>query len=280
MPRHSGRSSNSGNRGSVKRWQAMSKTGGKAQASQIWLLQKQTNKLLKRSEDRRKLIQFKHSFSQHIASPTGEITGPSYGHQALIAPNVWEKVFNTTDANMNQNQFNGHSIGLEYRFDVETDKNPVTYTIMVLRARKDTATEFAHDTGNGVTLTKDVHYTHSSLGTVQGSGMVMVNKSCFDILYVKKGMVGPTVDDTALATSTATTSIADNNVMGYVRIPWKRTLKTDGKASASENKYFKGMTVADVDPTDQIHLYCFANNYGTQICNFYGNMIISGHVTA
>lgn len=264
----------------VTKASALSKTSADDQAKQLVKIQKQTSKLLKRTENRRKKIYYQHTIDKKVLAPTGGIFAPHYSHTPIINPEAWKGVFNTQSIDMKQSKFQGISIGMEYRLDILTGDNPVTYTIMVLRARKPTATEFAHDTMNGNVLQDGVHFTRAALGVVQGAGMYMINKECFEVLYLKKGMVGTTVSATVALDSAKTQTIGENQIGGYVRIPWKKTLYADGKGLTGNDKFYRTMTVKEVDPADQIHVYCFANNYGEQIVNFYANMIISGYVTA
>ena len=271
-----------------KTW-AASKKSSSSQASQIMALQRQINRLDLRTRDSLKYVQY----HLDLSSPIGTVTGPSHSTWNLIQPDLWQPIFQTKTSEfqaLTPDKFRGRSIGLEIMAQIGEmvtgtvpSLDPITCTLFVASLRKEVAKQFVDQTSNGVNLVEDVHFCKAQMGTLQGSGMVMLNKGIFKIRYVKRFMLGGNTDFYKEADDepvSKTTNLKDNNRRMYIKLPYKNLLKDDGpdNRDADEPSGFKTLTVDTVDPADQLYVFCFANSYADQTVSLHGNMVITGVV--
>lgn len=279
----------------VKKSTALSKTGAKSQAKQILKLQRQVDSLNRNVRDNTKWTQYSMSLNASV----GSVEAPTYSTWNLIQPKLWEPIFQTRSSGnlalWTPSKFRGRSIGLEIMAQLgsitgvttEMSQEPVTATIFVASLRKETAKQFVDATSNGTDLTADVHYRKTSLGTLQGSGLVMLNKGFFKVRYVKRFMLGGVTnfygdgdgmpDDKAQAT----TSLYDNNRRFYIKIPYKNVIKDAGPnlRTTSAASGFKDLDIDEIEPHDQLYVFCFSNAYLDQAVSIHANMVITGNCT-
>jgi len=278
----------------VKKSTAMSKTGAKAQSKQILKLQRQVDSLNRNVRDNTKWTQYSMSLNATVR----DVTAPTYSTWNLIQPKLWEPIFQTrSSGNINlwtPSKFRGRSIGLEIMAQIgsitgvtaELSQEPITATLFIASLRKETAKQFVDATSNGVDLVEDVHYRKTSMGTLQGSGMVMLNKGFFKVRYVKRFMLGGVTNfyggDEGMPESPApTTNLKDNNRRMYIKIPYKNVLKDAGPnvRSTSAASGFKDLDLNEIEPHDQLYVFCFANSYADQAVSLHANMVITGNCT-
>lgn len=275
----------------VKKSTALARKGATSQAKQILKLQRQVDSINRNVRDNTKWTQYKMSLSAVV----GAVTGPTLSTWNLIQPAQWEPIFQTrSTGNINQmtpSKFRGRSIGLEIMAQIgaitgvteEMSQEPITATIFVASLRKETAKQFIEATNNGVDLVEDVHYVKTSLGTLQGSGLVMLNKGFFKIRHVRRFMLGGVSNfydsESGMPDGAApTTNLKDNNKRFYIKLPYKNLLKDDGpnQRTATAPAGFKTLTVDQIEPHDQLYVFCFSNAYADQAVSLHANMVITG----
>lgn len=271
----------------VKHWEGVTAVT-RSKSRQIKKAEAKLREIAKRQRFGVKRVNFQLPIFNIIIAPTGVFFGPSYGHNALIIPKSWKDVFFTETSVAKGSRFDGRSLNVEYRLSTVDGTDPVSYSVFIVKVKKEVATEFARETNRGVTLRENIHYTLGALGIIQMSAMVQLNTEIFDILYVKKGMFGPTVEvgipgepdppeplpPIPPVVYTATTRIDDNQVQGRTNLNYNQSI------SASGEKNFKDLTVQDVAETDQIHMYVFANSHTAQVTEVHANVMISGEMAA
>jgi hypothetical protein len=277
----------------VTKAQAKSKSAS-SQAVQIRKLQRQITAINRNVRDNTKWTQY----SMALSASVGDVTGPTYSTWNLIQPSLWEPIFQTRSTGYvngaTPSKFRGRSIGLEIMAQLgsitgvteEMSQEPVTATIFVCSLRKETAKQFVQETTNGTSLVEDVHFRKTSLGTLQGSGLVMLNKGYFKIRHVKRFMVGGVSNfydsESGMPDGAApTTNLEDNNKRFYIKIPYRNVIKDAGpnQRTATAPSGFKTMTVNDIEPHDQLYVFCFSNAYADQALSVHANMIITGNTT-
>lgn len=273
----------------TKAW-AKSKKGAASQSNQIMTLQRQVNRLNLRTKDSLKYVQYHLDLTANV----GALTGPSYQVWNLVQPNQWQPIFQTKTSDfqdLTPDKFRGRSIGLEIMAQINrlgevpsVSQEPITATIFVCSLRKEVAKQFTQQTTNGTNMTEDVHYCKANMGTLQGSGMVMLNKGIFKIRYVKRFMLGGVTNFQEALTpsedSVSTTNLRDNNRRLYIKLPYRNLIKDDGpdNRTATTGTGFKKLDINTVEPTDQLYVFMFANSYADQAVAFHGNCVITGQV--
>lgn len=264
-----------------KEW-AKSKKGAKSQSSQILSLQRQLNnvKLAVRHNTIWSQYQYKPSLLSHVPTTAPE---PIVYHLIGPAPvsgehDGWRRIFNSNEQVDNNLKWDMRSIGIEYCYELgnaQTADTPITFTTFICSLRPNTAMQTLNQTNylTGADLVEGEHYVKNSMGAVQGSGMVFLNKSIFKIHYVNRGTIGA---DTNFTSDVKTTTLADNRHRRYVKIPWRKLLKSDG--AGTENTW-KELTYQTIQATDQLFFMIFPNNYGDQIFDVSLNAVATGRTT-
>ena len=269
-------------------------TSAKSQAVQIRKLQRQINSINRNVRDNTKWTQY----SMALNASVGAVDAPTFSTWNLIQPASWTPIFQTRSTGYvngaTPSKFRGRSIGIEILAQLgsitgvtaEMSQEPVTATIFICSLRKETAKQFVEETNNGVDLIEDVHYRKTSLGTLQGSGLVMLNKGFFKIRHVRRFMVGGVSNfydsDSGMPDGAApTTNLQDNNRRFYIKIPYRNVIKDAGpnQRTATAPSGFKTMTIDQVEPHDQVYVFCFSNAYADQALSVHANMIITGNTT-
>lgn len=274
----------------VSRTWAKSKKGAASQSQQIMTLQRQVNRLNLRTKDSLKYVQYHLDLTANV----GALAQPLYQVWNLIQPDQWQPIFQTKTADyqtITPDKFRGRSIGIEIMAQINrlgevpvVSQKPITATVFVCSLRKEVAKQFVHSTTNGTTMIEDVHFCKANMGTLQGSGMVMLNKGIFNIRYVKRFMLGGVTNFQEALTPTedsvSTTNLKDNNRRIYIKLPYRNLLKDDGpdNRTATTGTGFKKLTINTVSPTDQLYVFMFANSYADQAVAFHANAVITGQV--
>ena len=273
----------------VSRVWAASRRGARSQSKQIMTLQRQINYVKRRVKDNTKWTQFHYALNSNV----GGATAPTYGVWNLINPILWEPCFQARSSSFQNyataSKFRGRSIGLEMMCQLgpitegSPSQDPVTATIFLCSLRKEVAKQFVHDTNNGTDLVEGVHYVKSSMGTLQGEGMVMLNKGIFHIRKVRRFMLGGNTnfyEDGPDDTHVFTTNLKDNNRRIYWRIPYRNLLKDDGpdQRLVTSPSGWKTLTLDDVEPSDQLYVFMFSNAYADQAVAIHANIVITGQV--
>lgn len=287
MPISTSSSRNIGLKRYVNHWKGLT-AATRSKSRQIKKAEAKLREIAKRQRFGVKRVNFQLPIFNIIIAPTGVFFGPSYGHNALVIPKSWKDVFFTETSVGKGSRFDGKSLNVEYRLSTVDGTDPVSYSVFIVKVKKELAAEFARETNRGVTLRENIHYTLGRLGVIQMSAMVQLNTEIFDILYVKKGMFGPTVEvgipgvpdppeplpPIPPVVYTETTKIDDNQVQGRTNLNYNASILALG------DKKFKDLTVEDVNEKDQIHMYVFANSHSEQVTEVHANVMISGEMHA
>lgn len=277
----------------VTKARALSKRGSKSQASQILKLQRQITSINRNVRDNTKWTQY----SMELSASVGLLSGPTYSVWNLIQPKIWEPIFQTRSSNvinsLTPSKFRGRSIGLEIMAQIgsitgittELSQEPITATIFICTLRKETAKQFVDATTNGTDMIEDVHYRTTTMGTLQGSGLTMLNKGFFKIRYIKRFMLGGVAnfygEDEGLTAPTPTSNLRDNNKRFYIKIPYRNVIKDAGPntRNVAAPSGFKDLDLDEIEPHDQVYVFCFANSYADQAVSLHANMVITGNTT-
>lgn len=256
-----------------------SKRSNKSQSKQILALQKQIKGISRKLADRIQYSQFQIENNQ-IAIGHG-VAPSSLWQPAVflpIVPDDWKRIFQTEDAGQLGNKFRGRSIGFEHMIQLNTieedglSKVPVTCTLMCVTLRKETALQTVQLTNELVDYTQNNdNYVLTSMGTVQGSGMCMINKGQFKIRYSKRFIIGALTD---FADGTPTNNLNDNNKRIYTRLSYRNLIK-----SGIGSQGFEELGGEDIEPTDHLIWLLFHNAYGTQTLSWHTNCVITGRIT-
>lgn len=256
-----------------------SKKGKNAQAKQIYQLSRAVKRHETKLNDRAQYVQYKTVFGSngitHGFTPSSEWQPVV---KKMISPNGnWTPVFQTPTlaGNDKGNKFRGRSIGSEHLFQMEnpsgTEGDPVTCTLFCVTLRKEAAQQFMNDTSQGSTLIPNQHYTITSLGVLQGAGMVFLNKGIFKIRYCKRFIIGANIDFEA---DQKVTNIRDGNLRIYHRMSYPNLIK-----STLGTKGYKQLNESEIEDTDQVFYFLFHNAYEAQAIAWHMNSIITGRET-
>ena len=176
----------------VSKATALSKKSGDQQARQIVKLQNQITRNKTLLGDTSMWCQYQFPQFQLIGG-----TSPEFGVLNMIQPFAWTAIFqsqkNGDDQLRSDNKFRGHNIRLEGLIQLENPMEfptPVTGTVFVCKLKKEVAKQFTHRTGNGANLSEGVDFCSANLGTLQGSGAVLLNRGTFDVIRTKRFMIG------------------------------------------------------------------------------------------
>lgn len=272
----------------VKKSTALARKGRKAQASQILTLQRQVDFVKRRVKDNTKYTQWQYP----LVSLVGGATGPTYGVWNLINPSTWDPIFQArpeAGQDITASKFRGRSIGIEMMAQLSAlttgtpSPDPVTCTFFLCSLRKEVAKQFVHDTNNGIDLEEGVHYVKANMGTLQGEGMVMLNKGIFKIRKTKRFIIGGATNfykDALDEPLQATTSLKDNNRRIYWKVPYSNLLKDDGPNTRTAGQSgWRTLTIDTVEPSDQLYVIMFSNAYADQGVAVHANIVATGIVT-
>lgn len=267
-----------------KQW-ASSRKGATSQASQIMSLQRQMNavKLSVRNNIQWSQYQFKPGVVTHAGdplSPTPYVL-PLVGPSAVAAAHSgWRRIFNSDAAVQENIKWQGRSVGIEYQVSLgnaAVASAPVTFTCFIVSLRPKIAQVTQQETNFLANLIEGEHYVKNDMGSVQGSGMVFLNKSMFKIHHIDRGMVGAKTNFVTVADEEAfTTDLSDNLHRRYVSLPYKKLLKGDGSGGEA---HWSSLTYKTVPQTSQLYFMLFANNYGDQTVDLALNALFTGRTT-
>lgn len=272
---------NRGRRKRLSKTYVTSKKGATSQSRQIMSLQRQVNRISVTLRDRTQYSQYQ--MTHHDLDIGHGIALPGAWQPAIyrcISPDNWGTIFQTPDENVTGNEankFRGRSIGFEHMIQLADPQvangDPVTCTLFCVSLKKETATQFLQDSSFFTALSQGRHYCQTTMGNVQGSGMVMLNKGIFNIRYMKRFMIGKNVDF-SLTEEVQTTNLADNNKRIYTRIRYPNLLK-----SGRGDTPWKDMQLNDIEATDHLCWMLFHNAYAAQTLSWNVNGVITGKIT-
>ena len=265
-----------------KTWAYASK-GARAQSRQIVKLQKQITGIARKVAANRQWSQYAYKPGHTIHN--GAALAPVPAVQRLVSPSAvagqqtgWTRVFNSSEDTFECLKWQGRSMGLEYVYELSNPAvtgDPITITTFIVSLRPETAMQVLQETEHmiGTKLVEGEHYIKNDMGTVQGSGMVFLNKSLFKIHYVNRCTIGET---TNFVQDHATTNLKDNRHRRYVKLPYRHHLKGDGSGASAS---WGSLTYETIQATDQRYFLTFANNYGDQGLSISLNCLFTGRTT-
>lgn len=274
-----------------KQW-ASSKKGATSQSKQIMSLQRQMNavKLSVRNNVQWSQYQFKPDVLVHEVGPglgpqpfCFPLVSPAAHTEFGVAHPGWRRIFNSDEQIDNNLKWQGRSVGIEYQASLgnpATTEAPITCTIFIVSLRPKIAQLTQKDTTylKASELVEGEHYVKNSMGSIQGSGMVFLNKSMFRIHHVDRFMIGAKTNFvTAVGTINGTTNLKDNLHRRYLTLPFKALIKGDG--SGSNGQTWKKQDWTTINPKDQLYVMGFPNNYGDQSFDFAFNALFTGRTT-
>ena len=220
------------------------------------------------------------------------VTGPVPFCFPLISPSGhtefgrshpgWRRIFNSDAQVPNNIKWQGRSVGIEYQASLgnaATSSSPITCTLFIVSLRPKVAQLTVKDTQylNANELVEGEHYVKNTMGSVQGSGMVFLNKSIFRIHHVDRFTVGAKPNFVVAAEEPYTTTIKDNLHRRYITMPYKHELKGDG--AGTEGQTWSSLDWTTVPNKTQLYCICFPNNYGDQTFDLAFNALFTGRTT-
>lgn len=268
-----------------KQW-ASSKKGATSQSRQIMSLQRQMNavKLSVRSNVQWSQYQYKPNVITHTGGSV--ITGPTPVCIHLVGPSAvsgehdgWRRIFNSDPTVGTNIKWQGRSCGIEYQLSLgnaAVAASPVTFTVFFVSLRPKVAQLTQQESNFMSNLVEGEHYVKNTMGSVQGSGMVFLNKSMFKIHHIDRGMVGAKPNFVS-GSEEWTTDLSDNLHRRYVNLPYKHLLKGDGAGSSGQ--YWSSLTYKTVPQTSQLFMLVFPNNWGDQTVDIAVNALFTGRTT-
>jgi len=243
-----------------------SKTGAKAQSSQIASLQRQVKTLNVKTSDADQYCQYLHQFTETGGAPV-ELESGKMTCWPIIQPDQWENIFQSDNRTDNSNKFRGRSLGVQTQFvlgDTEVPQPPMPVFMYIVSLRAERGQQFLTDLGDYTTDEKTTgkvfpndfvnkYYSRCSVEEGIASNMnslIFLNKGVFKIHYSKKFFIGNQLNWAELAGEDAnysSTNLADANKMFYHKQTFQNLLTPPiGK--------WKDMTFEDLATKDNLFL--------------------------
>ena len=275
-----------------KEW-AKSKKGAKSQSSQILALQRQMNAVKMKVGGNIQWSQYQYKPPVFVHSG-GVLTGPTPFVFPMVSPSAhsefsrahpgWRRIFNSDAQIQNNIKWQGRSVGIEYQASLgnpATTEAPITCTLFIVSLRPKVAQLLAKSTEflKASDLVDGEHYVQNNMGSVQGQGMVFLNKSMFKIHHVDRFMVGSKTNfvTSPPGTINPTTNLKDNLHRRYITLPYKHELKGDG--SGTTDNTWSALNWTTVPHKAQLYCMVFPNNYGDQTFDLAFNALFTGRTT-
>lgn len=264
-------------------------TSASAQSNQLLRLNKQVAALTVANRHKNLWQQFymENEFTQNPDTPTPLILPYKFVTVPLVRPDKWRALFQTPlgEENTGYNfgpKYMGHSMDLSLRFAVTDNAASLPQTIVhmwIVKMRNETGNQTLRDTlqlqttspssgglfNNGANM--DQRYWVDT--TIKGdatsttpSGLVILNKSAFNILYHKKFQMGNQLNNTALEDAQQTTSLRSTVRNFRIRMPYKNHIKTPlgTQPTASDFQWgWKAIEREELEPKDQVFLIVHTN---------------------
>ncbi len=263
------------------------KTSANHQANQLLKLNKQVSALTTASRQRTLWQQFymENQFPQDpdnfepIILPYKFLTVP------LVRPDKWLPCFQSFGVNGGIPSFGpkymGHTMDLQMRFAVTDNAASLPQTIVhmwLVKMNNETGNQTLRDTvqlettspasggnfNNGARHDQRYWIDTTIKGddtTTTPSGLVMLNKSAFNIIYHKKFQMGNQLNNTALDDAQSTTALSSTVRNFRVRIPYKNHITTPlgTQVATNEQTGWKALEREEMEPKDQMFLIVHTN---------------------
>lgn len=183
--------------------------------------------------------------------------GGTIGEQ-IVAPvqimhlsnfNSWSRVFGTGANDQEANAMIWKSFGMDIHIRSYNETSEVNFTLFIVKATDLAANNIA--TTGALSLTEGTDYVNSSQSATDvASGLVLLNKKLFTILYTKRFTLGN--NNQSLGTSTAQTQFGTDRRFYFKCKPNKKvTNPSTGDVFALQR---------DLDPSGNYYMLIFTNN--------------------
>lgn len=176
------------------------------------------------------------------------IVGPAYIFH-INSFNQWSRIFGTGQNDQEANAMIWKSFGMDIHVRSYNETSEINFTMFIVKAT-DLAANNISSTG-ALTITEGTDYVNSSGGANDvASGLVLLNKKLFTILYTKRFTLGN--NSVALGTSTAQTQFGTDRRFYFKCKPNKKvTNPSTGDVFALQR---------DLDPSGNYYMLIFSNN--------------------
>ena len=266
------------------------RTSADHQANQLLRLNKQVSALTIANRQRTLWQQFymENQFPQDPDNFTPLILPYKFVTVPLVRPDKWRPCFQSIGSVEADGvasfgpKYMGQSMDLQLRFAVTDNAASLPQTIVhmwLVKMNNSTGNQVLRDTlqlqttapasggnfNNGAL--HDQRYWIDT--TIKGdetsttpSGLVMLNKSAFNILYHKKFQMGNQLNNTAIADAQPTTSLTSTVRNFRIRMPYKNHIKSapgTTAAAADADSGWKAIEREELEPKDQVFLIVHTN---------------------
>ena len=264
-------------------------TGANAQANQLLRLNKQVSALTIANRQRILWQQFymENQYPQDPDNFTPIILPYKFLTVPLIRPDKWRPCFQSIGSSPGAPtpsfgpKYMGHSMDLQLRFAVTDNAQSMPQCILhvwLVKMQNETGNQTLRDTFQLATTSPasggsfnngalhDQRYWIDT--TIKGddtsttpSGLVMLNKSAFNILYHKKFQMGNQLNNTALDAAQATTALTSTVRNFRIRVPYKNHIKSALGTTTQTNQVngWKALEREELEPKDQMFLIVHTN---------------------
>lgn len=270
------------------------RTDANAQANQLLTLNKQVSALTIANRQRTLWQQFymENQFPQDPDNFTPLVLPYKFVTVPLVRPDKWRPCFQSIGSTTGAPapsfgpKYMGHSMDLQLRFAITDNAASLPQTIVhmwIVKMDNETGNQVLRDTvqlqttapGSGGNFNNgalhDQRYWIDT--TIKGddtsttpSGLVMLNKSAFNILYHKKFQMGNQLNNTALEDAQPTTALTSTVRNFRIRLPYKNHIKsalgTTATAGGSQDPPatgWKAIEREEMEPKDQMFLIVHTN---------------------
>jgi len=264
------------------------KTSAQAQANQLLRLNKQVSSLTIANRQKTMWQQFymENQYPQEPDNFTPIILPYKFLTVPLVRPDKWRPCFQslgTDDDYVSYGpKYMGSTMDLQLRFAVTDNAASLPQTIVhmwVVKMNNETGNQVLRDTlqlettspasggnfNNGARNDQRYWIDTTIKGddtTTTPSGLVMLNKQAFNILYHKKFQMGNQLNNTALDDAQETTSLTSTVRNFRIKIPYKNHIKSSlGTQPVLTDRLtgWKAIEREQLEPKDQVFLIVHTN---------------------
>ncbi len=289
------------------------RTSANHQANQLLTLNKQVSALTIANRQRTLWQQFymENQYPQNPDDFTPLVLPYKFLTVPLVRPDKWRPCFQSIGSSPGAPtpsfgpKYMGQSMDLQLRFAVLDNAASMPQAVIhmwLVKMNNETGNQVLRDTVQLQTTApaSGGNFNNGALHdqrywidtTIKGddtsttpSGLVMLNKSAFNILYHKKFQMGNQLNNTALENAQPTTSLTSTVRNFRIRIPYKNHIKSALGTTTQTNPIsgWKAIEREELEPKDQVFLIVHTNYPsvgvvdGTSIACSY-NVVFNGRV--
>ncbi len=265
------------------------KTDSNSQANQLLTLNKQVSALRVANRHTTMWQQFymENQFPQNPDDFTPLILPYKFITVPLVRPDKWRPCFQSIgSAGDSQVSFGpkymGHSMDIQIRFAITDNAASLPQSIVhmwLVKMNNETGNQVLRDTlqlqttspaSGGSFNNGSLHDQRYWIDTTvkaddtstTPSGLVMLNKQAFNVLYHKKFQMGNQLNNTALDDAQPTTSLTSSVRNFRIRLPYKNHIKSAlGTTTSATNPItgWKAIEREELEPKDQVFLIVHTN---------------------